>query len=82
MTEPRHWANADIAGLDNIVELGLRLHAGDTIDYVDDGTGSGGYMEGCGGDRDWDCIKTCLSSQHLMLADHGGGYTVELIGGE
>ncbi len=75
-TEKTHYSNEDLAELDAIVILGDRLQAGDTVDYVDDGTGSGGYMDGCGDDRNWGDLKARLAKRDLVLDDNGSEYVV------
>lgn len=76
---PTTWTTDDIADLEGVVELGGKLNAGDNVEYVDDGGGSGGYVEGCGDDRDWVEIAATLRARDLHLIDVGGQLQVQVI---
>ncbi len=76
---PESYDNDRLGELEHLVTLGDLLHPGDTVDYVDDGTGSGGFADGCGDIRDWDDIRKRLAKRDLRLVDWGGGYEVHAV---
>jgi len=71
-----HHTASDIAALDHVADLGKTLAEGDSVAYVDDGMGSGGYIDGCGDDVSWDAIRQTLSRRGLRMDDIGGHYDV------
>ena len=75
---PHHYTVAELCALDPVTLLGSVANEGDTVDYVDNGEGDGGYLDGVGGDREWDDIRDALRARGLDLVDVGGHFTVEI----